>query len=175
MGVNNMNEHAESGRAALRLRVIGIALVVLLAIIAALLVHFRFGSGAAFAEEGADTAKPILTVSSGGDSASADTAEGTSLAIVSEDGATRFSTDGGETWQEGYPDGYSLTDDGEGGTLIGSVEGLSADGEKVYLGEDVTESLSVRSQNGVTSYSTDGGQTWSEDIPAGVSIGSESE
>jgi hypothetical protein len=157
MGVNNMNKHAESGSLALSLRVIGIALLILLTIIAALLVHFRFGSGAAFAEE------------------SADTAEGTSLAIVSEDGVTRFSTDGGETWQEGYPDGYSLSDDGQGGTLIGSVEGLSADGEKIYLGEDVTESLSVRSQNGVTSYSTDGGQTWSEDIPAGVSVGSESE
>ncbi len=91
-----------------------------------------------------------------------------------DNGKASYSTDGGQTWNEGTPADsafhYSLD---EGKTW---QEGLppAGSGEKslVVQGDLPAEgdhSIMTRNKNGVISYSSDGGQTWSTTAPDGFS------
>jgi len=76
-------------------------------------------------------------------------------------GVKSYSTDGGKTWSGKAPEGVTIDEakDSTGGDLKGlSFEGTNGGG------------LAVRMENGVRSYSTDGGKTWSKDVPKGVTI-----
>ncbi len=74
-----------------------------------------------------------------------------SLAVRSEDGKTSYSTDGGNTWNEGLPEGVDLPKIKDGKPFGG-------------------KRLAVKTENGVTKYSTDGGETWSDTPPDDVKI-----
>jgi hypothetical protein len=109
-----------------------------------------------------------------------------------ENGNTRFSLDGGKTWKEGMPDemppgamGGGAVFSTEGGVTLWSLDAsdappeASTGGKNVAVSEPLPEgeteqglenSLSVRMENGVTEYSVDGGQTWSQTPPVHVVV-----
>lgn len=138
-----------------------------------------------------------------------------SLQVKMENGVRLYSTDGGKTWSKNAPNGVTVSDndgkltvtngtppkDGEGkGTLTkveNGVRSYSTDGGKTWsetapdgaedsktIGEDRKmihklgdpsgsangTSLQVKIENGVRLYSTDGGNTWSETAPSGVTV-----
>ncbi|BAH07707.1 sialidase family protein [Clostridium kluyveri] len=76
-------------------------------------------------------------------------------------GIKSYSTDGGKTWSGKAPEGVNINEakDGTGGNL-----------EDLSLGGINGESLAVKVENGVRSYSTDGGKTWSKEVPKGVTV-----
>lgn len=74
-------------------------------------------------------------------------------------GVKSYSTDGGKTWSGKAPEGVSINEDSTGGVL----KGLSPEGA-------VKGGLAVKVENGVRSYSTDGGKTWSKEVPKGVTV-----
>lgn len=82
-----------------------------------------------------------------------------SVLVRNEDGVISYSTDGGETWTEGLPEGMTITK-GQGGEILSTVGNPPADSEG--------ETLMVKDSNGTKSYSTDGGNTWSETVPEGL-------
>jgi hypothetical protein len=152
-----MSEQKETSCLAVRFKAVGVVLLTLLVVVAASLL-FRFGSGTAFAEDAA--------TSDGADFA----VEGDGLTVVNEDGVVRYSTDGGVTWQEGYPDGYSAVTDEQGGlrVSVGEQPLLNVDGLPSASGYDGAISLAEVNEDGILRYSTDGGATWSEEVPEGI-------
>ena len=82
-----------------------------------------------------------------------------SMLVRNEDGKMSYSTDGGKTWTEGAPEGATITNDAEGrGFVTMGTPPTPGDGDS-FMG---------KMTNGVESYSTDGGKTWSEKLPDGV-------
>ena len=80
-----------------------------------------------------------------------------------EDGVVSTSYDDGATWTQGVPDGMEITETEDGGTLVTM-------GEPPADGADTGDSLMSKMVDGTMQYSTDGGQTWSEDVPDGVTV-----
>lgn len=135
-----------------------------------------------------------------------------SLLVKNEDGVRLYSTDGGNTWSKQAPDGVNETvhadgrvtitngtppREGESGGLLTKVEdgvaSYSADGGKTWSGQAPegakggstiggdenkivntrgnpagAPNLTIKIENGVKLYSTDGGKTWSKEAPEGV-------
>jgi hypothetical protein len=91
-----------------------------------------------------------------------------SLAVVSENGETRYSTDGGVTWNEGYPEGVTWNE----GYPEGDVSQADPDdSQEVVTVTDVDgELIAICGNDDVIRYSRDGGATWSEIPPAGVTV-----
>lgn len=81
-----------------------------------------------------------------------------SLQVKMENGVKSYSTDSGKTWSKNAPEGVTVSD--QDGKLTVSNGTPLKDGE----GKGVLSKV----ENGVRSYSTDGGKTWSEKAPAGV-------
>lgn len=81
------------------------------------------------------------------------------LAKMGQDGVT-YSTDDGKTWSKDAPSGVTVNQDG-GKTTITSGN-LPAGGEG--------KGMLSKVENGVATYSTDGGKTWSKDAPDGVTV-----
>lgn len=104
-----------------------------------------------------------LTVSNG---TSLKDDEGKGVLSKVENGVTLYSTDGGKTWSEKAPAGAeessTIGPDGEITNTIG-VPSENAN----------ATSLQIKEENGVRSYSTDGGKTWSQNAPAGVTADSD--
>lgn len=102
---------------------------------------------------------------------------GINVKVKLEDGVKLYSTDGGQTWSENAPEGMDIftEEDGkigiknsgqiEGGLFIGghakAEDGILSKGGNSFM---------VKNENGTRFYSEDGGQTWSEDLPEGMSI-----
>jgi len=102
---------------------------------------------------------------------------GISVKVKLEDGAKLYSTDGGQTWSENAPEGVDAftkedgkigiknSDQIESGLFIGgqvkSEDGILSKGGNSFM---------VKNENGARLYSEDGGQTWNEDLPEGMSI-----
>ncbi|ATW25150.1 sialidase family protein [Candidatus Formimonas warabiya] len=89
-------------------------------------------------------------------------ADGKGLLSKVENGVRSYSTDGGKTWSEKAPDGVTETE--------------TTDGKFTFTNGDPSEDahgmgLMVKVESGVKLYSTDGGKTWSENAPDGVTIG----
>jgi hypothetical protein len=173
-------------RAALSVKALMVVLLAVFAIVAAvLLYHFGFEGASAFAADAAgasdaaspagtsDEAAPVFSLSTGGWASSGEGEGEASLIVVEEDGTSRYSTDNGQTWTEGYPEGFSLSSDEQGVFSIAG-DGLpiaSVDGSLTVSSEAGEGTLGVRSQDGTVSYSTDGGVTWSNEVPEGVEVG----
>ncbi|BFH69734.1 hypothetical protein J27TS7_55870 [Paenibacillus dendritiformis] len=82
--------------------------------------------------------------------------------IKSENGKTLYSTDDGQTWSETAPEGMPALNKGEKGNVIIQTKVTSEEGMK--------NNVMVKLENGKKLFSTDGGQTWSEQAPEGVKI-----
>lgn len=79
-----------------------------------------------------------------------------SLQVKMENGVRSYSTDDGKTWSQNAPDGVTVSD--QDGKLTISNGTPPKDGE----GQGILSKV----ENGVRSYSTDNGKTWSEKAPA---------
>ncbi|MCE5173431.1 glycoside hydrolase, partial [Paenibacillus profundus] len=84
---------------------------------------------------------------------------GTKVMVKSENGVKLYSTDGGQSWSENAPEGMPTFNPGAGNIKIKN-DFESKDGIKTKV--------MIKSENGVKLYSTDGGQTWSENAPEGM-------
>ncbi|MEL7568458.1 MAG: sialidase family protein [Dehalobacterium sp.] len=92
--------------------------------------------------------------------------EGTGVLCKVENGVTLYSTDGGKTWSEKAPAGAEESSTiGQNGEITNTVG--------VPTGNSNAISLQIKEVNGVKSYSTDGGKTWSQNTPAGVTADSD--
>lgn len=87
--------------------------------------------------------------------------EGKGLLCKEENGVRTYSTDGGKTWSENAPDGT------EDSVTIGE-DGKITHTNGIPSGDANKAGLMGKMENGVRSYSTDGGKTWSEKAPDGV-------
>ncbi|WP_374966598.1 sialidase family protein [Lysinibacillus sp. RS5] len=77
------------------------------------------------------------------------------------DGVTEYSTDGGKTWTKNAPKGAVVTKNADGSSDI-SVGTQPAGG---------VLNIAVRQNaDGVTEYSTDGGKTWTKNVPKGAVV-----
>jgi len=94
-------------------------------------------------------------------SANAESAE--KSLVKNENGVFSYSNDDGKTWQEGAPEGMTQIIN-EDGSMLSYIGGPPEEG---------AGSLSIRHENGVASYSTDGGKTWSDKAPSGFTENSD--
>lgn len=82
-----------------------------------------------------------------------------SVEVKNENGAITYSTDGGQTWSEDAPEGFTGFESEDGKIKIKNAN---------IAKDDIGISVKVKLEDGVKLYSTDGGQTWSENAPEGV-------
>jgi hypothetical protein len=82
----------------------------------------------------------------------------TSLLVKEENGVRSYSTDDGKTWSSTAPDGVSLSDIDGKLTISNGIPPKDGDGK----------GLLSKVENGVRTYSTDGGKTWSTTAPEGA-------
>ncbi|KPU45855.1 BNR/Asp-box repeat protein [Oxobacter pfennigii] len=93
-----------------------------------------------------------------------------------DNGTASYSTDGGQTWNEGTPTGSDLRYSLDGGQTWndGLPPAGSDDQSLVAYGTPPAEgdanSLITKNENGVISYSSDGGKTWSSTAPSGFNV-----
>ncbi|MBB6214515.1 hypothetical protein HNQ80_000595 [Anaerosolibacter carboniphilus] len=118
--------------------------------------------GETWSEKAPDGAKDGVTIGEDGkithmNGIPSGDANGTGLQIKMENGVRFYSTDGGKTWSKNAPNGVTIGDDGKIIMMNGT---LPKDGEG--------EGLLSKVENGVRTYSTDGGKTWSEKAPDGA-------
>ncbi len=90
-----------------------------------------------------------------------------SIDVRQEDGRTLYSTDEGKSWSETVPEGLTASDDGTSSSVFIGQGDAPAVPESGTLSE--TSSVSIKEENGKTLYSTDGGKTWSDEVPEGFS------
>ncbi len=91
-----------------------------------------------------------------------------SLDVKSENGVTLYSEDRGESWSEAVPEGVTVTEGEDGTVTISSGDQLDFVPEEVEVSE--VSDIAVKSEDGVVSYSTDGGESWSEEVPEGLTV-----
>ncbi|EHQ63121.1 hypothetical protein PDENDC454_06285 [Paenibacillus dendritiformis C454] len=82
--------------------------------------------------------------------------------VKEENGKKLYSTDDGQTWSETAPEGMPAFDMGEQGNIKFKMKG--------DLEEGIKSKVMVKVENGKKLFSTDDGQTWSEQAPEGVKI-----
>lgn len=83
----------------------------------------------------------------------------TSMMVKMENGVRSYSTDDGKSWSEKAPDGVTVTEDKDGKlTMMYGTPPKDGEGK----------GLLSKVENGVRTYSTDGGKTWSEKAPDGA-------
>ncbi|NGP57311.1 exo-alpha-sialidase [Paenibacillus thiaminolyticus] len=84
--------------------------------------------------------------------------------VKEENGTKLYSTDEGQTWSETAPEGMPAFGKGKGeqGGIAIQKNGTS--------GEGMNKKVMAKEENGVLLFSTDDGQTWSEQAPEGVKI-----
>ncbi|HAG44448.1 MAG TPA: exo-alpha-sialidase, partial [Clostridium sp.] len=82
-----------------------------------------------------------------------------SVQVKNENGVITYSIDGGQTWSEDAPEGLAGFESEDGKIKIKNAN-ISKD--------DIGISVQVKLEDGVKLYSTDGGQTWSENVPEGL-------
>ncbi|WP_248929248.1 sialidase family protein [Paenibacillus hamazuiensis] len=88
------------------------------------------------------------------------------LLIKHEDGVTLYSADGGKTWSKTAPAGFDAG--GSGPATYKQENGTSS---IQRTSEDTNgDGLLSKVENGVRTYSTDGGKTWSEEAPEGLTV-----
>ncbi|WP_082053641.1 WD40/YVTN/BNR-like repeat-containing protein [Gordoniibacillus kamchatkensis] len=82
----------------------------------------------------------------------------TELAVKIENGVRLYSTDGGKTWSQTPPDGLTVDEQDGKITFSNGTPPKGGEGKGVLY----------KVENGVESYSTDGGKTWSAKAPDGA-------
>ena len=92
--------------------------------------------------------------------ANAATKEEGKMLTKTEDGRTSYSTDDGQTWTQGTPEGTVVTSGENGETFVTAGTPPESD----------DNAMIAKNENGKMSYSTDGGKTWSENAPEGFDV-----
>jgi hypothetical protein len=80
------------------------------------------------------------------------------LQVKMENGVRSYSTDDGKTWSKNAPDGVTVNDKDGMLTISNGIPYKDGEGQGILS----------KVENGVRTYSTDGGKTWSEKAPAGA-------
>jgi hypothetical protein len=105
------------------------------------------GVGTAFATDSISSTEPAIS----------------KLLCKVHNGIRSFSTDDGKTWSDKAPEGVTVSDKDGKTTISNGIPPKDGEGK----------GLLCRVENGVKSYSTDGGKTWSDKAPDGVTIGAD--
>jgi len=83
------------------------------------------------------------------------------LLVRNENGVRSYSTDDGKTWSQDLPEGVTVREeDGKITITNGAFPENGGEGS----------GMMVKTENGIRYYSTDGGRTWSENPPEGVTV-----
>ena len=82
------------------------------------------------------------------------------LQVKTENGVQRYSTDGGKTWSQNAPEGVTVSDKDGKFTITNGIPPKDGEGDGVLS----------KMEDGVRHYSTDGGKTWSQNAPEGVTV-----
>lgn len=77
-----------------------------------------------------------------------------------EDSIRYFSTDGGDTWSQTAPEGVMVREEDGKITITNGIPPKDGEGNGMLS----------KVEDGVRCYSTDGGMTWSQDAPEGVTV-----
>ena len=77
-----------------------------------------------------------------------------------EDGVRHYSTDGGKTWSQNAPEGVTVSDKDGKFTITNGIPPKDGEGDGML----------IKTENGVRYYSIDGGKTWSQNAPEGVTV-----
>jgi hypothetical protein len=86
--------------------------------------------------------------------------EGNGMLSKMEDGVRTYSTDGGKTWSKNAPDGVVVSDKDGKLTITNGIPPKDGEGNGILS----------KMEDGVRYYSTDGGKTWSQKAPEGVTV-----
>jgi len=89
--------------------------------------------------------------------------EGNGLLTKMEDGVRLFSTDGGKTWSKKTPEAVKVREDDGRITITRGIPTKDAK-ENEFMS---------KIEDGVRYFSTDGGKTWSKDVPEDVTVSEE--
>ena len=73
---------------------------------------------------------------------------------------THLSTDGGKTWSQNAPEGVTVSDKDGKFTITNGIPPKDGEGDGML----------IKTENGVRYYSIDGGKTWSQNAPEGVTV-----
>lgn len=82
------------------------------------------------------------------------------LQVKTENGVQRYSTDGGKTWSQNAPEGVTVSDKDGKLTITNGIPPKDGEGDGML----------IKTENGVRYYSIDGGKTWSQNAPEGVTV-----
>ena len=93
-----------------------------------------------------------------------------------EDGVTLYSIDGGGTWSDEMPEGFKPGEvkvnlnvgNGIDGRKLVVREGNV--GQRIIRGEHSGNGIRIKVEDGITLYSIDGGQSWSQKLPEGYTL-----
>lgn len=83
-----------------------------------------------------------------------------SLQVKMEKGVRSYSTDGGKTWSQDAPDGVTVSDKDGKLTITNGVPPKDGEGNGML----------IKMEDGVRYYSADGGKSWSQNAPEGVTV-----
>ncbi|AST58424.1 hypothetical protein BFT35_01700 [Thermoanaerobacterium thermosaccharolyticum] len=83
-----------------------------------------------------------------------------SLQVKMENGVRIYSTDDGKTWSQNAPDGVTVSDKDGKITVTNGVPTKNGEGNGML----------IKMKDGVRYYSTDGGKSWSQKAPKGVTV-----
>lgn len=99
------------------------------------------------------------------------------LQVTVDGNGAQYSTDGGKTWSDQVPEGAVVTTDanGERSLYIGapSDEAKADVNAAVDAVKGAVANAAGKQEAGNWLYSTDGGQTWSNNAPSGVTVDTE--
>lgn len=95
--------------------------------------------------------------------------EKNSIAVKQENGKTLYSTDDGKTWSEKAPEGY-ITSSEDGVDTIYTGSGKAPDPNTKDIPATDVSAIAIKQEDGKTLYSTDGGKTWTEELPEGYAL-----
>ena len=86
--------------------------------------------------------------------------EGNGMLIKMEGGIRYYSTDDGKTWSQNAPDGVTVSDKDGKITVTNGIPPKDGEGNGML----------IKMENGIRYFSIDGGKTWSQDAPKGVTV-----
>ncbi|AUS97185.1 hypothetical protein CDQ84_13430 [Clostridium thermosuccinogenes] len=82
------------------------------------------------------------------------------LQVKMENGVRSYSTDDGKTWSTNAPEGVTVSEEDGKITITKGIPPKDGDGNGML----------IKMEDGVRFFSTDGGKTWSQNAPEGVTV-----
>ncbi len=83
-----------------------------------------------------------------------------SLQVKMENGVRSYSRDGGKSWSQDAPDGVVVSDKDGKLTITNGIPSKDDEGNGMLS----------KMEDGIRYYSTDGGKSWSQNAPKGVTV-----